>query len=358
MMLLSGDRPRSRVLTRCAARRSSSRWRSRRSCFRARSALERAAKICVFIVLVASYDLLLGYTGIVSFAHTMFFGIGGYGVAIALYALGAELGGDRARRRGGAVAGRCCWRCVIGLFSLRVRAIFFAMITLAVASRLRDPGLAAVVAHRRRGRPHLPACRSCCGRAPRSFEDACSASPSTAALLTYYLVFVACAGAVPGAAAHRQLAVRPRAAGDPRERFPRRGARLPHRLYRTVANCLAARWRALAGALLALWLRYTGPDTTLSLRHHARHPADGRDRRHGHDVRRGASARRCSSWRRTICRPDGPRSKRHRGVCRCCRACCIPTAGCCGSASCSSSASISSRPASSAGLRNPSRGPS
>ena len=33
-------------------------------------------------MLVASYDLLLGYTGIVSFAHTMFFGIGGYGVAI------------------------------------------------------------------------------------------------------------------------------------------------------------------------------------------------------------------------------------------------------------------------------------
>ncbi|MCH6061781.1 hypothetical protein MMA80_23640, partial [Salmonella enterica] len=42
-----------------------------------------AAKILVFVILVASYDLLLGYTGIVSFAHTMFFGIGAYGVAIA-----------------------------------------------------------------------------------------------------------------------------------------------------------------------------------------------------------------------------------------------------------------------------------
>ena len=46
-------------------------------------ALNVAAKILVFIVLVASFDLLLGYTGIVSFAHTMFFGIGAYGVAIA-----------------------------------------------------------------------------------------------------------------------------------------------------------------------------------------------------------------------------------------------------------------------------------
>src|SRR5262252_4754254 len=46
-------------------------------------ALGAAAKMLVFVLLVASYDLLLGYTGIVSFAHTMFFGIGAYGVAIA-----------------------------------------------------------------------------------------------------------------------------------------------------------------------------------------------------------------------------------------------------------------------------------
>ena len=51
-------------------------------------ALSVAAKILVFIVLVASFDLLLGYTGIVSFAHTMFFGIGAYGIAIASTRLG------------------------------------------------------------------------------------------------------------------------------------------------------------------------------------------------------------------------------------------------------------------------------
>ena len=51
-------------------------------------ALNVAAKVLVFIVLVASYDLLLGYTGIVCFAHTMFFGIGAYGVAIAATRLG------------------------------------------------------------------------------------------------------------------------------------------------------------------------------------------------------------------------------------------------------------------------------
>ncbi|HEU4644669.1 MAG TPA: branched-chain amino acid ABC transporter permease, partial [Burkholderiales bacterium] len=34
--------------------------------------LNVAAKVAVFVLLVASYDLLLGYSGIVSFAHTMF----------------------------------------------------------------------------------------------------------------------------------------------------------------------------------------------------------------------------------------------------------------------------------------------
>jgi len=95
--------------------------------------LNAAAKICYFVVLAASYDLLLGYTGIVSFAHTMFFGIGGYGAGLALYtwgptwpsiALGTLI----------ALVLSILLALLIGLFSLRVRAIFFAMITLAVAS--------------------------------------------------------------------------------------------------------------------------------------------------------------------------------------------------------------------------------
>ena len=35
-------------------------------------------------------------------------------------------------------------------------------------------------------------------------------------------------------------------------------------VYRTWSNVLAALFATAAGALLALWLRYTGPDTTLS----------------------------------------------------------------------------------------------
>ena len=96
-------------------------------------ALNTAAKILVFVLLVASYDLMLGYTGIVSFAHTMFFGIGAYGIAIASTRIGP---GWSALAVGtlAAIALSAALATVIGLFSLRVRAVFFAMITLAVAT--------------------------------------------------------------------------------------------------------------------------------------------------------------------------------------------------------------------------------
>src|SRR5689334_2491593 len=132
MMPLSGDPPRSRVLT-LALVLIVAALALAPFLFPGAKPLNVAAKICIFIALAASYDLLLGYTGVVSFAHTMFYGIGSYGVAIALYGLGPGwsaigLGLLVALPLAALVA------LVIGLFSLRVQTIFFAMITLAVAS--------------------------------------------------------------------------------------------------------------------------------------------------------------------------------------------------------------------------------
>ena len=101
--------------------------------FPGNKALGVAAKVLIFILLVASYDLLLGYTGIVSFAHTMFFGIGAYGIAVASTHLGAGFGA-MAAGLGAALAISFALSLLIGLFSLRVKAIFYAMITLAVAA--------------------------------------------------------------------------------------------------------------------------------------------------------------------------------------------------------------------------------
>ena len=130
--LLSGDRPNSRplalVLIAIALALAFAPF-----LFPGTKSLDTAARICIFIVLVASYDLLLGYTGIVSFAHTMFFGIGAYGVALSLSALGASFTAIVVGVLGG-TAVAAALALAIGLFSLRVKAIFFAMVTLAVAS--------------------------------------------------------------------------------------------------------------------------------------------------------------------------------------------------------------------------------
>ncbi|MGR3783267.1 MAG: ABC transporter permease subunit, partial [Albimonas sp.] len=130
--ILSGDMPRSKALSLvllaifvCLALAP--------FLFPGNRSLETAARISVFIALAASYDLMLGYAGIVSFAHTMFFGMGAYGVALACENmergfLPVVVGTIAGALMAAAVA------LVISLFSLRVRAIFFAMITLAVAS--------------------------------------------------------------------------------------------------------------------------------------------------------------------------------------------------------------------------------
>jgi len=74
-------------------------------------ALNVAAKILIFVALVASFDLLLGYTGIVSFAHTMFFGIGAYGVAISLSSWRKPPGARSSSGCWPHCWSRCCCRC-------------------------------------------------------------------------------------------------------------------------------------------------------------------------------------------------------------------------------------------------------
>ena len=64
----------------------------------------------------------------------MFFGIGAYGVAILLAKGWVGWGGGDRGRRAPASPSRWWWRSRSGCFSLRVRAIFFSMITLAVAA--------------------------------------------------------------------------------------------------------------------------------------------------------------------------------------------------------------------------------
>ncbi|MGQ3075161.1 MAG: branched-chain amino acid ABC transporter permease [Ferrovibrionaceae bacterium] len=226
-------------------------------------AINTAARICVFIVLVASYDLLLGYTGIVSFAHTMFYGIGAYGVGLSLFALGGGWGAIGLGLLVALVVG-VALAFAIGLFSLRVRAIFYAMITLAVASAFAI--LASQLSEITGGEDG----RSF--RVPeilrpgfRLFAEPVLGLDISGRVVTYYLVFLA---------ALALFLMMLRVVNSPFGRVLQairendfRAEALGYRTvyYRTAANCLAAAVAVLAGCLNALWLRYTGPAVTLSL---------------------------------------------------------------------------------------------
>ncbi len=258
--LLSGDWPRSRLLA-LALGAVLFALAFAPFLFPGTRSLDVAAKVCVFIVLVASYDLLLGYTGIVSFAHTMFFGIGGYGIAIAMTRL--EPGWmSIAIGTVAALAVSLGLSFLVGLFSLRVKAIFFAMVTLAVASffAILASQLSAVTGGEDGLNFKVP---EVLRPGFSLLEEPVLGVAIGGKVITYYLVF-ACAlvlflgllRAVNSPFGRVLLAIR-------ENEF--RAEALGYRtvVYRTIANCLSALVATLAGVLYAMWLRYTGPNTTL-----------------------------------------------------------------------------------------------
>jgi branched-chain amino acid transport system permease protein len=225
-------------------------------------ALNVAAKVLVFIVLVASFDLLLGYTGIVSFAHTMFFGIGAYGVAIASTRMGPGWSSLLVGIAGALVLSLVL-AAAIGLFSLRVRAIFFSMITLAFAAAFQT--LASQLSEVTGGEDGLTF------KMPEVLSPSFQLSGTPflgvsldGRLICYYLLFFA---ALVLFLAMLRIVNSPfgrvlQAIRENEFRAEAIGYRVV--VYRTVSSVLSALFATLAGAMLSIWLRYNGPDTTLS----------------------------------------------------------------------------------------------
>lgn len=87
-----------------------------------------ASRILIYALCAMALNLLLGFTGMMSFGQAAYFGLGGYGTGLALIYLtqntwlaviaGAALGGLAA--------------LVLGGFVMRSRGIYFAMITVAI----------------------------------------------------------------------------------------------------------------------------------------------------------------------------------------------------------------------------------
>lgn len=83
----------------------------------------------IYGVFALSYNLLLGYTGILSLGHALFFGLGAYAVAIPVVRMGWSLGAAVMLGIGLSVV----TALVLGSLSLRVRGVYFSMVTLAFA---------------------------------------------------------------------------------------------------------------------------------------------------------------------------------------------------------------------------------
>jgi branched-chain amino acid transport system permease protein len=259
--LLSGDMPRSRLLALMLLLIFAG-LALAPFLFPGVKALNVAAKVLIFVVLVASFDLLLGYTGIVSFAHTMFFGIGAYGVAMASTRLGAGWGA-LAAGLGGALVVSLLLSLAIGLFSLRVRAIFFAMITLAVAAAFQT--LASQLSDWTGGEDGLTfKMPEWLSPSFEPFENEIFGVTIDGKILSYYLLFVLALALVlmllriVNSPFGRVL----QAIRENEFRAEAIGYRVV--VYRTTSSVLSALFACVAGAMLAVWLRYNGPDTSLS----------------------------------------------------------------------------------------------
>jgi branched-chain amino acid transport system permease protein len=91
-----------------------------------------ASEMLIFAIFAIGYDIAFGYTGLLSFAHAMFFGTGAYGTALVLIRwvpslfLGLGVG----------MVASLLVSFVVGILSIRRKGIYFVMTTLAFCQML------------------------------------------------------------------------------------------------------------------------------------------------------------------------------------------------------------------------------
>ena len=88
-----------------------------------------SVNILIFGLYAVGFNLLFGYTGMLSFGHAAFLGVGSYLAGISVVSAGwpwwAAIGVG--------VASSCLAGLVIGFLAIRTRGIYFSMVTLALA---------------------------------------------------------------------------------------------------------------------------------------------------------------------------------------------------------------------------------
>jgi len=90
-----------------------------------------AIEVLAFALYAVSFNVLLGYGGMLSFGHAAFFGVGGYAAAILLKKAGLPAGLAFALVPFAALLVSALVALVIGIFSVQRSGIYFAMLTFA-----------------------------------------------------------------------------------------------------------------------------------------------------------------------------------------------------------------------------------
>jgi branched-chain amino acid transport system permease protein len=218
-------------------------------------------KIALFATLVASYDVVIGYTGIVSFGHAMFFGFGAYAVALSLGKFGAPTYGHLLL---GFVVGILLSAVVaigIGAFSLRVKALFFAMITLAFAefALILAVQLSALTGGEDGLSPGLP------GIFAVSYGGRLFGIPLTGRVITYYALLGLCLllFLVMSRFVHSPLGRTLQAIRDNELRAEALGYRTF--VFQIASSSFASVVAAVLGGAYAMWVRYVNPESTLGI---------------------------------------------------------------------------------------------
>ena len=224
--------------------------------------VDLAIKIVIFASLVASFDIMLGYTGILSFGHGMFFGIGAYCVAFLLEKYGSPTYLNLILGLLLAAVVAVVLALIISFISLRVKAIFFAMVTLALAELAIV--LANKLSHFTGGEDGISISM------PGIFSVAFNMGEFmgidiTGRVITYYLILFTCLAMflMMLRFIHSPLGRVLQAIRDNEQRAVALGYKTF--IFQTISITFACVTATLIGGLYAMWVGFVNPESSLEV---------------------------------------------------------------------------------------------
>jgi branched-chain amino acid transport system permease protein len=224
--------------------------------------MDVVAKIMIFAVVVASFDIIIGYTGIISFAHGMFFGLGAYAVALLSHQAAQPQYYHLVLAAIIAILLSAVIAVVIAVFSLRVKAIFFAMMTLAVAEFMHILGYqwSSLTMGEDGVSFKMPGIFN-----PDWLGGQLWGVPVNGRFMVYYLILVVSVLLFIGLVRFVRSPVGRvlKAVRDNEQRTTALGYQVFQ--YRVLSTVFGSVVSSLCGVLFAMWLSYVNPDTVLGI---------------------------------------------------------------------------------------------